>query len=286
MEFNKEKYTSKIKIYYNTPDFKGLSQRAIDYFWLDKDFLEENIELIKDGTSRKIRVFKLNYDNKTYYLKKYAFERIDKKLQNNLFRRPEGIRNMKNAHKLLAAGIPTAKPIFSATKRKLLCRDSIFVSEEAPGIELAEYINENGLSGQQRLIKALAGFWGRFIGNNFIHQDPGLDNLFVNLDEDKFELTLIDIDSVYALPFLPKIVALHTLARIVSKLHKKLFKLEHHPLTKREQDLFLQEFIANCSKDFDFEKLNYKLNKLIVKKMIKKDRRNIVAANEKLSAFL
>lgn len=177
MELHKKEYNSKIKIYYNKKEPDDLCKGVMDYFWLSDNSRQVNWRLSRVSSRQGIEVFRLDYDNEIYYLKKYSHTRISKKIQ-SIIRSPEGIRNFKNAVRLLQADILTPEPVFALTKRNVVTFDSILITEKADGIELNKYIKQNNLNDGKKILKLMAEVCARFINNNFAHQDPTLDNFF------------------------------------------------------------------------------------------------------------
>jgi|GEM_PF-1662663 len=261
---------------------KEFCQKVLDFFFLNKASLhEEDFDFVR---ARNAKVYRVNYGTKECYLKVYAHKKISKKVQNNLQRRPEGIRNIKIALGLLDAGIMTAKPIFSATKRNFFTYDSMFFMEKAEGIDLEDYVKMNGLSGNRDVLKVLGGMWGKIIGNNFIHQDPTLGNMFIDCCTETVKITLIDIDDIYALPFsLPMKFALHSVARFFVVVYSCLFYNEKEPLNREDLNIFLTEFVNNCHREVSFSKITADLDRLIIKKIYEKKRQHIIPFSPVLS---
>ncbi|SJZ46689.1 lipopolysaccharide kinase InaA family protein [Selenihalanaerobacter shriftii] len=282
LNLHNEKFNSKIKVHYTGEIKRELCEKLIDYFWLNNSSeFKDEIKLVKESKRRGIKVFRLSYNNQNYYLKKNSHTRISKKIQIFL-RGPEGVRNLKNVNKLLQANISTAKPLFALTKRNLVSHDSIFITEKADGIGLNEYIRFGNLNNNERIIQSLGRLWAKLINNNFSHQDPALDNFFININKEKVKWTLIDLDDIYSMPFLPKIVVMHTLARFIAKIYIFSFKYDISLFKGRELILFLKEFYRNYNRNFGFEKLVNKIEKLVINKIIKRDKKDMILSDESL----
>ncbi|MEJ6951180.1 lipopolysaccharide kinase InaA family protein [Natronospora cellulosivora (SeqCode)] len=284
MSLEEERYNSKITLYYMPDADKTFSKGIIDYFFRNKTYMRsEEIELIQRSKTKGIEVYKVKYMGEECFLKKYSYKRIEKMLQNNLLRKPEGIRNIKNSNHLLEADIFTADPIFSATRRNFISYDSIFFMKKADGIELKEYLKNCELSQNENVLRSLGEMWGKFIGNNFIHQDPELHNFFIDKSKSMIKITLIDIDDIYLLPFFSLNFSLHSVARFLAITCKNLYRFDKKILELEDLMVFMNEVIDNCDINLDLQKVIIKLEKLIIKKIYERNYEYLIPHSKFLS---
>ncbi|MGM0472452.1 MAG: lipopolysaccharide kinase InaA family protein [Bacillota bacterium] len=278
MKLNKQRYNNKINIYYYKQLPTQLCQEVIDYFRLKQSY--PSLKLTKVSARSGIEVFRFNYKEESYYLKYYQHSRLSKKLQ-TMIRQPEGIRNFKTALKLLAAGIRTAQPVLALTKRNGLTYDSIFITKAAPGIQLNDYLEQQDVD-RKKLLLTLGQVGAKFVNHNFAHQDPTLDNFFIVSSHDQLKLSLIDLDDIYAMIYLPKFAAAHVISRFVAKFY--LNKGNRMDLFKAGGlELFLEEFINHYQYRLNREKLLIKIKRLIIKKIIKRNSQESIRSNRTLT---
>lgn len=279
-----KKYNSKIKIYYYDDYYNlELARELIHSIWEKKNLINQcNVDLISSGNKRNVDVYKITNMNKTYYLKHYFYNRISKKMENNFIRKPEGLRNLRIANKLIQSNINTAKPIFGATKKNIITKNSLYLTEEAKKIDMKVFLKKNKFN--QKISFELASFWAKFVNNNLIHQDPSLHNFFIDYKKNKLQITAIDIDDIYHFKILPENMIVHLLARFLAKTFINIFKFqEDNLLTEVDVDNFIKYFIEKCNRDFDFNKLARKVKNKIPEKI--KSRNKIDVYNSEIISY-
>lgn len=237
----KTEYDSKITIYYQDTLPYELAEEIIQSLWINKSQqLNENFKLVQET---KAKVYKLTFDNQVYYLKSYS-PRNTSKILKNLFRPIEAIRCFQTDLKLNNANIPAAKPVLAITRKvNYFLVDSIFVTREVPGIDLFTYMttyNFNNTEVRKKIMKSLAIIWSDLINNNFLHIDPGLNNLIIQPEKKEVQLKLIDIDAIYSLPFIPKKLI------IIKNLLRLKQRMNFFAATKAESNLFITHFLKRC----------------------------------------
>ena len=266
-------YDNKISIYYQKLGYKEVCKHILNYFWLNNDQeLEKNLELVSNKKGKK--VFSLMWNNSKYYIKKYKYKRVSKKVQ-SIIRKPEGNRNFSIALELLESGLSTATPIFGLIKKNLITYDSIYVTKEATGVTLKKYIQEK-LYEKDKLIKRLAKLWGEFTKYNFIHQDPTPDNLIIK-NNDNLQFSFIDLDDVYSPNYVPEIVTAHAVSRFIAKIYINIWSQSRVDLFEEGGlELFLEEFVKSHSKSINKESFILKIKHLILKKVIKRSKKLLI----------
>lgn len=240
----KKKYNSEIKIYYKDSVPYSLAQEIINFKWTNQHLSSESspFELVQET---KAKVYRFKFNDDVYYMKSYAFRSIPKIIK-NLFRPVEAVRCFKTAISLSDAHFAVAEPVLALTRSKnIFFSESIFVTKEVPGVDLYTYLfsndNINDLELRKKIIKKIALLWSNLINYNFVHLDPGLDNLIVSPAKEDIEIQLIDIDNMYSLPFLPKkLLLIKNLARLSSR-------FSAFAANELETNLFIQEFCKRCS---------------------------------------
>lgn len=90
---------------------------------------------------------------------------------------------------------------------------------------------------------------------------------------------------MYSLFFLPKLVIAHVIARLIAKAYINLYEYDIELFTEEGLNLFLTEFITKCNKNFDSEDMINKIEKLLIKKITKRDKKNIILLNNTLSTI-
>ncbi|MCK8824300.1 lipopolysaccharide kinase InaA family protein [Fuchsiella alkaliacetigena] len=241
MEVVKKEY-AEVKVYNPLEveiDFDFIAEIK-DYLLFAKDSYL-SFELVKEDKSD---VYRLEYKKEPFYVKHYSYKSFNK-IAKRFFRGAYGVKNLKTAVKLLAAGINAVQPIATLVyKRNFLFVDSIFIMKEVEGFDLYDYLAENNFSYQfkRKLIIKLAKLWAELYNNKFLHKDPNLFNLFINWDNGDFNLSLVDIDNIYKLPFIPKKLVVKNLFKFNERLIVNCNELGLE-LGKKELLLFCTELV-------------------------------------------
>jgi len=237
-----EKYSPEISIHYDHEKLPpcDLAQEIINFIWFNsKSTINVDFELIQET---KAKVYKFNFENETYYLKSYSSRKISKVLK-NLFRQAEALRFFQTELKLIHANIPVAPPVLAITKKiNFFLVDSIFVTCEVPGVDLHTFLNNNkdNIDLRTKIIKQMAYIWSNLVNHHFLHLDPWLGNFIVSAEKESIRIKLIDIDSVYAMPLIPKTILI---VKNLERLHRKLWGVG----SNNERNLFVNEFSKQCS---------------------------------------
>lgn len=252
LKLNRKQYNAKMQIYFQDKLNLRLAEEIIHYVWLNTGMQQtsEDFELIQDT---KANVYRMKFDNQIYYVKSYAYRNMTKILK-NFFRPVEAVKCYKTGIKLIDADIAIAKPVLALTwKRNFFITDSIFVTKEVPGVTLHTYMFKKDKCSDMKLlrkqiIKKMAMISSKLVNHNLVHLDPWLGNFMVYDKQGDIHIKLIDIDNIYALPFLPfKMLLTKNLVRLRRKL---LFFLN-----KDEINVFLEEFMKNSSKKLNIDVL-------------------------------
>lgn len=235
-----EKYSPEINIHYEKLLPYDLAQEIINFIWFNSESTTNvDFELIQET---KAKVYKFNFKNQTYYLKSYSSRKISKVLKN--FLRPaEALRFFQTELKLIHANIPVAPPVLAITKKiNFFLVDSIFVTREVPGVDLQTFLrnNKDNVDLRTKLIKQMAYIWSNLINHHFLHLDPWLGNFIVSAEKGGIRVKLIDIDSIYAMPLVPKTILI---VKNLERLHRKLLGVG----SNNERNLFINEFFKQCS---------------------------------------
>lgn len=281
-KLDKKRYNDKIKIYYQDDSYFSLAEEIISFIWLKNNKSIISYELIKDD---KGKVYKIEYNNQTYYLKSYSYRNFKKNIK-NIFRSSEAVRYFKLAIKLISADITVTEPVLGLTlRRNLFMIDSIFVMKEVPGVDLHTYLFKSDKCNKiirRKTINKFALIWGKLINNNFLHQDPCLRNFMINLKQGEVQIKLIDIDNIYLLPIFPKKMLMKNLAKLRSRQLTDFKKTNTEPLNQVEVNTFLKEFKKNCKKEIEISSLFNAISIETVKRLIKYDRKNIILEDKTL----
>lgn len=284
MEYQKLKHRPRVVIRHLPWLDAEFCAALTEHFWFDVPCPANEFHIIKESASRGIRVYRVAHGEVRGYLKTYSYRRLDKKLENNLFRKPEGVRNLKIANRLFAAGIPTVLPLFSATRRKLLSRDSMVLSEEADGVMLAEFARRHGLSGNRRALEALGELWARLTRHRFVHKDPGIENIFIRAKGDCYHLTLVDIDNLFASLVFSKRLAERALARFLAKVYIGLWDYRQPPLSHEDMECFFKAFCDCSAGTFREDDFTPRFYRIIARLIIRRGWIHVVPTSEVLSA--
>ncbi|WP_027339408.1 lipopolysaccharide kinase InaA family protein [Halonatronum saccharophilum] len=270
MGLEQENYNSKIKIYYKNNYQKDLAQEIIEYIWFEDRTNAHRFKLVKDD--KKGKVYRFKFDKQAYYLKYYAHRRT-KKVIKNLFRPVEAIRHFKTILRLKSANIPVIEPVLSLTyKQNLFITDSIFVTKEFEGISLFDYIKNKdyNLKERRNIVKGLGQIWGKLLGNNFSHQDPGLQNFMINLNSNK--IVLIDVDNIYWIPISVKRVVLESLVRFYDRSLSNFHQTDAKSLTAQERILFVKKLFKHYHTKIKKSEFIDRINHLTIKRLTKNNK--------------
>ncbi|MCK8824301.1 hypothetical protein [Fuchsiella alkaliacetigena] len=275
-EIKKQRYNSKIKLYFSSKPNKQLQEDIITFLSSDYNLPPDGFELIKKSQRRGRIIFRYNSGIEVYYIKILLSNKFRKKIENLIS--PEGLRYFKISKKLLAARVPIVQPMLAMTFHKSLLRvDGVFVTKEFKGISMRDYFKQNSLADFDRelgldIIKCLARIWANIVNNDFLHQDPTPSNFMINIAQQGFKLSLVDVDDIYPLPFLPHKLVLHSLARFSRKFFSSLIRTKNEEfIGQQERYIFFKEFLAHYKRDIDFKKFVRDVNQLTIKKLVKRD---------------
>lgn len=208
---NKKQDNSKIKAYYQDELNYGLAEEIIKYFWLSKkpQHNNDNLELINDDSyhsfkpqlikrKKKCETYILEYNDETFFIKRYFSVSLDKKLL-NITRRAKAHKCLLYSDRLSTAGFNVAEPVFALIyKNGSLGKESVFVMKKYPGINFREYLNSYDPNiKKEEAILSFAATIGNFYKNGFIHGDPNLENFIINEVNGQYTFGFIDIDEIY-----------------------------------------------------------------------------------------
>ena len=268
-----------------------LSKKIKDYLLSDYKKLADEFELVRESKRRNRKIFKYDSGSKVYYIKVLRSKRFAKLLENLFI--PEGFRYFKLSKQLLELDIPVVKPIMAVkVKKSLLRNDAVFVTEEFKAKNLREYLKQDKLSEidlalRIKIMKSLARIWAKLINHNFLHQDPTPANFLLKLEQRDFELSLVDVDDIYCLPWQPKRMAIHSLARFCSKFFSHLVRTGNEVLlTRKERFFFFKELYQNYQTQVDFKDFVREINQLTIKKLLKRGHRDLIKQSKIMKEFL
>lgn len=241
MTLKSHKYNSEVRLYYQDHLSEVLAEAIISHLWSARPPAAAiTFELVK---AERTKVFKMNFQNKCYYLKCYSPENTSKIIK-NFFRPADAVRYFQLSYHLQQAGVPVAPPVLALTKKSgLRPADSILVTNEIPGTDLHSYLMQKSAGHDEQLrkeiVKQFAFMWSRLIRLKLVHQDCWLGNFIVDpaAKKEDIRVYLLDVDNIYPRPLLPrKILWFMNVNRLKYKLERV-----HFPVTQAEKDLFLRE---------------------------------------------
>ncbi|WP_027339409.1 lipopolysaccharide kinase InaA family protein [Halonatronum saccharophilum] len=272
MSLKKEAFDHKIKVYYQDNLNKKLYQKVIECFNSDCHS-QGGFHLIKDEKNRQ--VFKLDFKGKVYYLKKYSYRKLSKRIK-NLFRPEEAIRSFITSNKLLMNDIPVVKPILALTyKHNFFTYDSIFVTEEADGIDFKQNLIENEYTDKEirKQFKRVGELWFQLLNNNFYHGDPSLANVLIAFKENDIKLSLVDVDNIKSFPFFTWKRVLKALIKFNAHIYSALNEPEITELGYRDRIHFFKQVVNKYNKGEKFQEIMNYINLKTVKKLLKWEKR-------------
>ncbi|MBK1650788.1 hypothetical protein CKO08_00830 [Halorhodospira halochloris] len=124
------------------------------------------------------------------------------------------------AEKLIAAGVSTPKPIaaFRLTTNERAV--GIYIMEREEGITVKDLAKTSVCLNTGLHIAAEMGrAWGNLVRSGFLHMDPIRGNFLYGVNHrGHHSLTVLDIDNIYFIGWLPKPVRLHRLKKM-SRIH-------------------------------------------------------------------
>lgn len=218
MLYQKIRLKSGIKVGYRETFDRQLAE--ISSMLFEDQYPVENrdtyrLEIIK--TKNNCKTYRLICGNEVYYLKKF-FEKSTFIKIRNIFRTSKAFRCYSISHKLAAANIPVAEPLMYITSTKrLIGRESIFVTKEVAGTSLMEFLEQDiSPDLREQVLMKLFGLLGHFYKNGFKHGDPGLYNYFIELKNGDYRITFLDLDVVHKFPKIPAVIALKSLGKMGS----------------------------------------------------------------------
>lgn len=236
-----------IVIYYDNQDNMGMSEKVIDFVWRNMDS-DDSFELVQE--THKSKVFKLNSEANTFYIKYYTPLKIAKIIKNQ-FREVEALRHYNTAMALQTAGIPTVLPVMAIVRKKnRLYKESIFVMEEVKGDTLERYVQKNrpGNIFRQEIVKQLADIYAKLANSYLLHQDPSFYNFMIREKHtESIELVVIDVDNIYKLPVFPKRAIVYNLVKLYTMFSYDLHQQKLPGINREDINLFISRFIELCN---------------------------------------
>ncbi|MBM7622953.1 lipopolysaccharide kinase InaA family protein [Sporohalobacter salinus] len=285
MKLNKKRYDEKTTVYHYNKLEQDLVKKSVECLKTNKVNIN-NLNLVKSANGRK--VFKLEFRNKNYYIKKYFYRKISKRIK-NLFRVSEAVRASKISNRLLKVGIPVVRPILAITyKRNLWTQDSIFVTEGFNGITLQQYIAYGDYNRKMKcnIIKRVARLWAKFYSENFLNGDPNLASILIKFGQTDFKIKLVDVDNIRYYPSLSWKAILENLADFNAHTYSGLDKMGGRKLSYKDRELFLREFSKTYGRKIDVQKTGDYINRKTVDELIEWDKINLIDTNNELRPFM
>lgn len=168
----------------------------------------EALELIKDTKSQ---VYRLAFEGQFYYLKVYP-ESADNRLRLKQALRPPR-RLYDTARRLLAAEVPTPAPVAALEVDGV----GVYIMGAARGETLKSLYRNAQRVDRDRcvaLVDGVAQTWGRLVAGRFLHMDPIRGNFVADFPGGPAVVQALDVDNIYALPWLPGPVRRHRLKKM------------------------------------------------------------------------
>lgn len=285
MKFSIKRYDNRINIYSNKEIKDNLLEISISLLCNDNYYKKSFIEEVKSDKGRQ--VFRLDLNNKIYYLKKYSYRRISKRVK-NLFRSAEGVRAYQIAQKLLTLDIPVVKAIAAITYRSNIWTvDSIFITEGFLGVDLQEYL-ANGDYDQrlkENVIKEAAKLWARLYKTNFLNGDPNLPGILIRIKEDNIKLSLVDMDNFKEYSSLSWKKIIKNLIDFNAHSYSGLDKLGGKRLNTNDRILFFKELIKEYGVEIDVDKTIAYIREKTIERLIEWGREEVVTDINQIDSY-
>jgi len=285
MNYFRQKYSKEIQVYSQGPVESEILKVGVSLLKGSTNNVD-NLKLVKGAKGRQ--VFSLDIDGERYYLKRYYYRQLKKRIK-NIFRAPEGVRAYDMSIKLLESGISVANPIgVIIYKKDLITKDSLFITKEFAGEDLQEYIANGSYTQELKedIIRGLAKLWATIYKNKFINGDPNLPGILVKFTEGKFKLSLVDMDNIRQLPYLPWKLVVKNLVDFNAHSYSGLDKMNNQRLSCADRRLFFKEFIKEYGLNVNSSNTITYISKKTSDRLIKWGKRDLVAQNDDLRLFL
>lgn len=179
-----------------------------------KDFPEA--ELIRQRKSRIYRV--VLEQGVPVYFKHYCGTR-PKEWVKRCVRSP--VRNIKLWRKLRHQEIPSPKPLLVVQS----LTQSVLVTSEAQEMTLQDRIQERGLPDRE-IMGNMGRSWGRMHREGLMHYDPDPRNILIP-EENSATFGVLDLDSLYLVPWFPAWLRRKHLTRVLWRLSRKCIRICH-----------------------------------------------------------
>jgi len=151
-----------------------------------------DVVMLKEGNSSTVGLVKLNQVE--YVIKRYNVKNAAHRIK-NMLRESRASRSWRNAHDLLLRGLPTAKPIamLDCVKGKFN-GISIFVMENVPGTNSADYFRQQDVSheSKQTVANRMLALVTELHQERILHGDLKSTNFIIKDDEP----VIVDLDSM------------------------------------------------------------------------------------------
>ena len=190
--------------------------------------------VVKQNNRRKI--YCLNTPAGGYYVKLSTLIRTKDRLRHFLLPARRWA-EWRNLHRLLAAKIPAAVPVMKGEKRGLQPKAFYLITEKIAGMVLKYDSPESA--------EKLGRFIARLHSRGIYHADLHPNNIILRSDQ---ELSLIDVQEVYFLPWLPRRWRIHNLGKL-------FFHLANNAEAARWLEAFLEGYYGGEKKPITVSEL-------------------------------
>ncbi len=229
MKFKKVCLNKSIKVGYRetlNTEIAGIASSLFNENISTKLTSSYKLEFIK--ARHNCKTYILTRGDEVYYIKKFFEQSLRKKVL-NLFRTTKAFRCYAISYKLAAIKIAVAEPVmFLTCSKRIIEKESIFITKKAAGIGAGTFLLSQNipLDEKEEAVKQLFRFLGYLHKKRFKHGDPCLPNYIIDHQKDNDIITFIDLDQVHRMPYMPKLLAFHSLAKLnalcISELRKPL----------------------------------------------------------------
>jgi hypothetical protein len=228
MKVRKRKITSNTVLYYTQEPSPELVQMVNSHFDYEMGSLPEQpfIQLIKRNHDRPREIYTINYNGETYYVKRFYSLNFKDKIRCFCLK-PRGLRSYCLALQLQEAGFNTPEPVFAMVHRKkfLHGRESILLSKAGRGITLKVLAVSNVEPDKRtKIMNDFIETLGRFYKKGFVQTDTNLGNFLVDIVDNRYQFTFLDIDAIIYMPFFQTKLVLTSIARFYACIYRELFQ--------------------------------------------------------------
>lgn len=245
---------------------KKVSHNIVQYYFScpEEGLIITGREILKDkevsgltpvAENEGRKVYRTIFRGQEFYFKIYPYQEVIRRVK-DIFRWQPAVRALKKARILRKRGINTVKPASALVAGSYPWKKkSLLITEGFSGKNLRDFLVEENFSRSEKrkIISGVAHMWAKLFKNKVYPGDPNLTNILICREKDEIILSLVDLDGVKVLPFIPWKKVISNLVKFNAHTYSNM-DVGRKPateITDRDRLLFLEKFLDFLEVDKD-----------------------------------